>query len=357
MIDPHVHCRDEGWAYKETIAHALSVAKRAGLDGIFDMPNNQPITTTREAVLRRLDLADKVNSSVFYGLYVGVTADPQQLEEAVRVHHEFFPRVVGLKMFAGHSVGNLAVIEEEQQRLVYRTLAELGYQGVLVVHCEKEAFLHPELWNPQKISSHSLARPPEAETRSVIDQIKFSKVGGFKGHLHIAHVSVPASVLIIDDEAERGNSHLSCGITPHHCLLGYDIVPFREENPLIYKVNPSLRETAMAGRMSEFLQKGMIDWIETDHAPHLIKEKTDAPYLSGFPGLAFYPHFINYLRLTGFSNDQISSLTHTNIERVFGFKIPTRGVTPDYSLHQEYEVDVYLKSRELVAREEKRLRG
>ena len=58
MIDPHVHLRDWNQAAKETLRHGLSVAWRAGLDGVFEMPNTDPPLTTRDAILRRIDDAD-----------------------------------------------------------------------------------------------------------------------------------------------------------------------------------------------------------------------------------------------------------------------------------------------------------
>ena len=75
MIDPHVHLRDWSQKAKETLRHGLSVAWRAGLDGVFEMPNTDPPLTTREAILRRIDDADAALASLriplFHGLYAG----------------------------------------------------------------------------------------------------------------------------------------------------------------------------------------------------------------------------------------------------------------------------------------------
>ena len=140
MIDPHVHCRDWSQSYKETVKHALFVAEKVGLSGIFDMPNTSPPINSKEAIKKRLTEADKIKSSVFYGIYAGLTSDKNQIKEVVKTWKELFPKVVGLKMFAGHSVGNLGIVEEEEQKLVYQILAEKGYDGVLVIHCEKDFF-------------------------------------------------------------------------------------------------------------------------------------------------------------------------------------------------------------------------
>ncbi len=206
MIDPHVHLRDWRQASKETLRHGLSVAYRAGLDGVFEMPNTDPPLTTREAILRRIDDADAAmraaGISLFHGLYAGVTAVPHQIEEVVRAWRELFPRVVGLKLFAGHSTGNMGIIDPREQGLVYRTLTALGFNGVLAVHCEKESLLKPAEWDPARPVTHARARPPAAEVASVDDQKGFARAAGFAGTLHVCHVSTPWAVDLV-----RGNTN------------------------------------------------------------------------------------------------------------------------------------------------------
>jgi len=344
MIDPHVHCRDWAQSNKETIAHALNVAERIGLSGIFDMPNTNPPITSRELVKKRLEDADKTDSPVFYGLYMGLTSSTSQIKEAVRTWKEFFPKVVGLKMFAGHSVGDLGIIQEHEQKLVYQTLSSEGYGGVLAVHCEKESLLKQDLWNPSNPASHSYAHPPESEVNSIDDQINFAAEYKFKGRLHIAHTSVPKSVELIDNARKQGVIKISCGLTPHHCCLDYESIPKFPEG-LLYKVNPPLRDGGSAKEMLDLLKEGKIDWIETDHAPHTLKEKLEKPYMSGFPGLPYYPHFINFLRKEGMLEEQIRNLTHNNICNIFGFNFPEVSKNPDLGLNIEYGVDVYKEKR------------
>ena len=95
MIDPHVHLRDWSQKSKETLRHGLSVAWRAGLDAVFEMPNTDPPLTTRVAILRRIEEADAALASLrvplFHGLYAGLTASPPQIEEAVAGMAGAFP--------------------------------------------------------------------------------------------------------------------------------------------------------------------------------------------------------------------------------------------------------------------------
>ncbi len=344
MIDPHVHCRDWDQGYKETIQHALLVAEKIGLSGIFDMPNTSPPINSRETIEKRLADAAKIKSKVFYGIYAGLSADKNQIRQVVKAWKELFPKVVGLKMFAGHSVGNLGIVQEEEQKLVYQTLTDEGYEGVLAVHCEKESFLKPKLWNPSNPKSHSFARPAESEIESIRDQIIFAQESKFKGVLHIAHVSVPKSIDLIEKARQQKKIRISCGLTPHHCFLNYETVPESKEG-LLYKVNPPLRSKDSAKKMLTFLKEGKIDWIETDHAPHTLKEKLEKLFMSGFPGLPFYPHFLKFLLENGFSKHQIRDLTHKNICNTFGINLPELSKTPDFGLDKEYEVNVYQRKR------------
>ena len=314
MIDPHVHCRDWEEKEKETIKHALKVAESVGIAAIFDMPNTNPPITTRIMAVKRLNLASSAKSNVFYGLYMGLTSDEKQIKEAVEVYNEE-PNVVGLKLFAGKSVGNLAVVEEEKQNLVYKKLVELNYDGVLVVHCEKESCMKPELWNPEEPITHCEARPPKAEVESVKDQIKFAIYNNFKGHLHIAHISVPEAVKLVKDAKE--SLSISCGATPHHCLLDKSFM--ERDNGIMYKMNPPLRDEESSRKILEYLKEGVIDILESDHAPHTLKDKT-REYMSGIPNLLFYPVFIEQFRKEGFSNERIKEMTYDNILRIFNKK-------------------------------------
>ncbi|MBW6457953.1 MAG: dihydroorotase, partial [FCB group bacterium] len=142
MIDPHVHLRDGKERHKETIEHGLRVAQKLGLSGVFDMPNTDPPILRRADVLGRLDLAKKAGGDVFYGLYCGLTADPEQVREAVACVRDL-KEVVGLKLYAGSSTGDLSVPDTASRETIFQTLTNCDYRGVLAVHCEEESDFRP----------------------------------------------------------------------------------------------------------------------------------------------------------------------------------------------------------------------
>ena len=348
MIDPHVHLRDWGQAGKETLRHGLSVAWRAGLDAVFEMPNTDPPLLSREAILRRIEDADTARTAlgipIVHGLYAGVTPVPRQIEEAVRAWRDLFPRVVGLKMFAGHSTGRMGIVDPREQALVYRTLAALEFTGVLAVHCEKESLLRPSDWDASRPASHARARPPAAEVASVDDQKKLAAKARFRGTLHVCHISTPWSVDLLRGKHEqtpregRQALRVTCGLTPHHALL--DAALMEEKEGLLLKVNPPLRPRPVPALMMRKLLDGDIDWIETDHAPHTRADKLES-HASGFPGFAFLPRFVALLSEQGLPRRRIEELTHGAACRAFGIEIKDSHRPAEAGLEREYEFDAF----------------
>lgn len=344
MIDPHAHLRDWGQAEKETLRHGLAAAWSAGLDGVFEMPNTDPPLTGLDAIRRRIADADAAVSSlgagIFHGLYAGLTPEPSQIAEAVSAWRALFPRVVGLKMFAGHSTGNMGILGRERQERVFAELASLNYTGVLSVHAEKEELFAPA-WDSSVASSHALARPPRAEVESVRDQIEAARAAGFRGTLHIVHVSVPEALDLVL-AARRGGMTVTAGIAPHHALL--DAAAMDGPSGMLLKMNPPLRPSPLPEVMMHRLLAGDIDWVETDHAPHTLEDKT-LRHASGIPGFPFYPRFIRILRARGMSETLLQSVTHGAICAAFRLDIPDRRRTPDdaalRALAQEYPWDPF----------------
>ena len=315
-IDPHVHCRDGKQAYKETIKHVLEIAKEQGVEKIFDMPNTDPPILREKDVLERLKLVPEEQKGNYF-LYIGATSDENQLKEAVTCY-EKYKEVIGIKLYAGKSVGDLAVIEIESQKRVYRALAALEYKGVIAVHCEKEEFLKNNVWDASNPITHSYARPKEAEIESVKDQIEIAKKEGFEGILHICHVSCPESVELIREA--RKEMKITCGVTPHHIMWDNRIMKGAEG--LIYKMNPPLREENDVVELRKRMKEGKIDWIETDHAPHAVNEKLSPPYMSGYPSLNIYREFTeNFLVNMGMNSEQIKKMTQDNIYGIFSNKL------------------------------------
>ena len=205
IFDPHVHLRDWSQSYKESIYHAFCVAGKFGIRALIEMPNTSPPLTTRQAVEQRLELAAKATArcrtegrpSIHYAMHLGLSHDSQQVREAVRLVREFFPQVAGLKLYAGHSTGDMGIVEGSAQHQIYAALAEEGYEGVLAVHCEAESLIEPRLFDPARPESHSEARPEEAEIFSIEQQLTLTDMVGFRGQFHVAHIATAEGVALV----------------------------------------------------------------------------------------------------------------------------------------------------------------
>ena len=315
-IDPHVHLRDWQQQEKETLVHGLYVAVKAGLHGVVEMPNTNPTLTATDTIIRRLEDGSQACDQVFercgirpwHALYAGITGDPCQITEAVRLWRAYPGRIAGLKLFAGHSTGNMGLITPQAQRSVYEKLVSEGFDGLLAVHAEKETLLEPDLWDPSEPASHSTARPPQAEISSVQDQIRFARETGYTGTLHICHISCPEALDLLEVERAAGTSfRLTCGVTPHHALLDSSSPQYRSATGSLLKMNPPLRSPDRRRAIYQALCNGRIDWIESDHAPHTLADKMAGA--SGIPALAGIPLLVAQLKATGVTQDRIDALT------------------------------------------------
>lgn len=305
-IDPHVHCRDGKEAYKATIREVSELAKGQGIVHICDMPNTHPPILREKDVIARLKLARKRKPAVGYSLFVGLTSDRRQIEEAVRVVQEY-QEVVGPKLYP----------PANEKKKIYEELARLRYRGVLAVHAEKASLFKPQLFVPQRPWTHNLAQPPEAEIASIKEQIQFAKEANFQGVLYVCHITLPESAEIIWQAKKHLNIYSE--VTPHHLL--FSELQMHGDNGLLLKVNPPLRSRESAAGLLGAVRQGLVDCIGTDFAPHLLAEKLSPPYLSGIAFYQLYSLLLTYLREQGMPEEGIEKLTYWNIKKAFGEKL------------------------------------
>jgi dihydroorotase len=328
LIDPHVHLRDWNQADRETVYHGLSVARECGIVGLFEMPNTDPPLTSPELLRRRILLGDaareqlqtETGGDVFHGIYGGLTSDPAQIRDAVAAQRELFPRVVGFKLFAGHSTGNMGVITVAKQLTVWQTLAQAGYTGVVAVHAEREDLLKPDLWDAMQPRSHQKARPPLAEIASVQTQLVLAEAAGFRGTIHIVHVTHPDTAVLIRDLRQTVPFTLSAGVLPAHILI-----PASRG----WKINPPIRQDHERQQLWRHLVSGTFDWIESDHAPHTSAAQEEGA--AGLPGIPAFAYLAEVLRKT-ISPGAWRARTGERVLEVFGLD---RGLFPEISPQEE----------------------
>ena len=345
MIDCHVHLRDQAQKHKETITHAVSIASKIGYSALFDMPNTAPPLLNAKNLHDRLvygkACTKQIHADFFYGVYAGLTPNPEQISDVLNFYNEHFPDCIGLKMYAGSSTGNLAVGSPEEQRNVYKALSKQGYEGVLAVHCEDESLFKNELWNRAEPKTHSLVRNEQCEIESIKTQIAFANEVNFQGTLHICHISTAQGVELVC-QARRSGMKITCGVTPHHALLNTSAY---DSFGILAKVNPPIRSEKERLSIFNAILQGNIDWLESDHAPHTRAEKQQGA--SGIPGFTGMLLLINALRKAGMSEQKLQELCGGRVNAVFKTNFPVR--IPSNSeirqllcdIHNEYEYTVY----------------
>lgn len=315
-VDFHWHARDlDKQRYKETVEHSLAVAEAAGLDAIGVMPNTDPALNSFEACRDYLSLA--VNPNVQMFVHIGLTKDLEQVKRAIEATRKD-SRIFGMKAYWGHSTGNLGIVKELHQFLVLETLAREGYDGVLVGHFEDEMWMEDSFYDPKNPRTWStMCRPEKAEISSFYKIVKMAEEVGFKGRLHVAHVSTIDVVKYIG--AYRGPLQLSCGITPHHLVFNNERL--NGVGGEYFKCNPPLRDEHTRQGLENALKAGLIPVIESDHAPHSDGDKHPGEGklpASGLVSGTAWPYVVRVLSGMGLSERAISQVAFHNPVKLYG---------------------------------------
>ena len=258
LVDMHVHLREPGFEYKETIATGTAAAKAGGFTSICCMPNTNPVNDNRSVTEFILSRSRNAVAQVFAIGAITKGSRGEQLSDMADLQG------AGCIAFSddGRPVMNSAVMRGAMERA--------GSLGLLIIsHCEDSSLAEKGVMN-EGVVSRSLSLegiPSVAEEIMVARDIALAELTGCR--LHIAHVSTAGSVRIIRDAKTRGMK-VSAETCPHYFMLTDEAV--REYNTQA-KMNPPLRTADDVRAVRQGLKDGTIDVIATDHAPHSREEK------------------------------------------------------------------------------------
>ena len=272
LIDMHVHLREPGFEYKETIKTGTAAAIRGGFTTVCCMPNTLPVNdnaSVTEFIIR------KSLEGLCTVLPIGAITKGQKGEELV-------------EMGTMKDEGCIAFSDDGlpvMNSLVMRRALEYSkaFNLPIISHCEDLTLSEDGVMSEGLLSMTLGLRgiPAEAEQIMVFRDILLAELT--QGKLHIAHVSTKGSVKLIRDAKQRG-VNVTAETCPHYFSLTEDAVKNYDTNA---KVNPPLRTNKDIEAIKEGLKDGTIDVIATDHAPHhrdeKLKEFDLAP--SGISGL------------------------------------------------------------------------
>jgi dihydroorotase len=243
MVDPHTHLRDLDWAHKATFHSETAAALAGGYWAIMDMPNTAPSTISKEALNSKMGVI-RQNAVCDWGLYFGAAQSDNTADYA-----KVIDDVCGLKIYNNATTGNLLI----------------GDQSLRDIHFAN--------WPKSKLIT------VHAEERTVLDILEL--VRKYNQRVHFHHISTAEEIGYLQAAKEEGLP-VTIGVCPHHLYLTEDDLP---QLGGFGMMKPELKTKADRDALWAALVSGVVDVVESDHAPHTIEEKTGEKPAYGVPGL------------------------------------------------------------------------
>lgn len=318
LCDVHVHLREPGFLYKETIATGTAAGARGGFTALCAMPNLSPVPDSREHLRQETEIISR-DAVVRVLPYGAITIGEEG--KALSDMEGMAPDICAFSD-DGRGVQDAGLMREAMQRA-----KALG--KIIAAHCEDNALLHGGY-----IHDGAYARAhghrgisSESEYRQIERDLGLAAETGVS--YHICHVSTKEGVELIR-EAKRSDVDVSAETAPHYLVLSEE--DLREDGR--FRMNPPLRTRSDREALLEGLADGTIDMIATDHAPHSEEEKSRglSGSLFGITGLeTAFPVLYTELVRTGFlsARELIDRMCLRPRKR---FGIPTDG--EDYTVFE-----------------------
>ncbi|NTW58249.1 MAG: dihydroorotase [Nitrospirae bacterium] len=260
LIDMHVHLREPGYEYKETIATGTAAAKAGGFTAVCCMPNTNPVNDSRsvtEFILSQA--AHEALARVFPIGAITKGSKGEELAEMGELHES------GCKGISddGKPVMSAAVMRRAME---YSTIFDIA----VISHCEDASLASKGVMNEGFVSTELGLRgiPNAAEDVMTARDIELAALTGAR--LHICHVSTAGSVRMIREAKQRG-VRVTAETCPHYFTLTDETV---RGYHTMAKMNPPLRTADDVAAIRQGLKDGTLDVIATDHAPHGLDEKS-----------------------------------------------------------------------------------
>ena len=323
FCDVHVHFREPGFLYKETIKTGSMAAAHGGYTDVCTMPNLNPVPDSQEHLAVQQEI---ISSDAVIGVHPYGAITVGQAGEELAALDEMADSVVAF------SDDGRGVQSEALMREAMRKARQLG--KILVAHCEDNRLLYGGyIHKGQYAQSHGHAGIcSESEWKPIERDIRLAKETGCA--YHVCHISCKESVERIR-RAKADGVDITCETAPHYLLL--DENDLQEDGR--FKMNPPLRSREDRLALIDGILDGTIDMIATDHAPHSAEEKA-----RGLKGSAFgivgietaFPLLYTYLvRQNRISLEKLVELICINPRKRFG--IPFHGFTV-WDLDAAYDI-------------------
>ncbi|MBR2521269.1 MAG: dihydroorotase [Oscillospiraceae bacterium] len=266
LADVHVHLREPGFSYKETIRSGTAAAARGGYTAVCSMPNLSPVPDCTEALAVQTDI---IRSDALIDVFPYGSITRGEAGEQLSDMPALAPSVCAFSD-DGHGVQSDDVMRQAME-------LSASLDKMIAAHCEDNSLLNGGYIHSGKYASEHGHRgiSSESEWRQLGRDLDLVAKTGCR--YHMCHVSTKESVSLIR-EAKRGGLDVTCETAPHYLLL--DESCLREDGR--FKMNPPLRAREDREALLDGICDGTVDMIATDHAPHSAEEKS-----LGLSGSAF----------------------------------------------------------------------
>ncbi len=263
LIDAHVHLRDEGKSCKEDFYSGTAAAAAGGFATVLDMPNNDPVTMSAGALRNRTRIAGG-SVLVNVGFYSEFPENSKEIEQIVK------EGPVAFKLFMTEQVGGLNIYDDKALLEAFRIIKRL--EITVNVHAEDRTTLknvEDKLKRANRNDAEAFleAHSENAEYKAVerlLDLVKQTKT-----RVHFCHISTKKGLDTII-EGKKSAMPLTCEVTMHHLLLS--VSDLKKIGTIAITV-PPVREKQHITALWNGLKNGWIDFVASDHAPHMLKEK------------------------------------------------------------------------------------
>ena len=325
FTDVHVHLREPGFSYKETIASGTRAAAHGGFTDVFSMPNLAPVPDSLESLSVQLE---KIKETAVVGVHPFGSITKNQSGGELSDMAALAPHVAGFSD-DGRGVQSAELMEKAMQ-----CAKSLG--KVISAHCEDNALLNGGYIHDGEyahIHGHK-GICSESEWGQVMRDIELVRETGCA--YHVCHVSTKESVELIR-RAKRDGLDITCETAPHYLVLNDSML--REDGR--FKMNPPIRTEADRLALIEGVCDGTVDMIATDHAPHSAEEKSRGleGSLMGVVGLetAFPVLYTHLVKTNIISLGRLAELMSTNPRK--RFSLPPSADFSVWDLSEKYTVD------------------
>ena len=283
VIDDQVHFREPGLTHKGTIATESRAALAGGITTFMEQPNTTPQTTTIEKLEEKFATAANA-AFANYSFLFGGTND--NLEELKRLDKN---ACSGIKLFLGSSTGNMLVDDEKVIENIFSNT-----EMVISAHCEDETTIRENLAKYKAeygddipVEMHPIIRSEEACYLSSSRAIALAKKTGAR--LHVFHLSTGKETDLFRNDIPLEQKKITAEVCIHH--LWFSDADYANKGTLI-KWNPAVKTAKDRDMLWDALLDDRIDVIATDHAPHLLEEKSNV-YTKAPSGGPLVQHALN----------------------------------------------------------------